>query len=106
MKTRIANVKVGRGDDAKIVWTGEYTYPENWIEAVAMDGEDKAFKVYLSERYTNFLDTKRREAMSNAIPATLKAKIREVWKSGNTAKIKALAEVLDLSIEELGLVAG
>lgn len=105
MKTRVANVKVGKGDDARIVWTGDYVYPETWAEAVKMDGEDKAFKTYLTERYTNFLDAKRREATTNAIPAALKAKVREVWKSGDKAKIKQLADLLDLSTEDIGLLA-
>ena len=94
MKTRNAVVKVGKGDEARIVWEGPYTYPETWAEADEMDGHDKAFKTYLTERYTNFLDARRREAVSNAIPKPLKDKIRDVWRSGDAEKIKKLADLL------------
>ena len=105
MKTRDFTVKVGKGEASRIVETGIYSYPETWEEADRIDGHEKAFKTYLSERYTNFLDAKRRAAMSNAIPAPLKAKIKAVWLSKDTEKLVKLAELLDMSIEDLGLIA-
>jgi hypothetical protein len=105
MKTRLATVKIGRGDNGRVVWTGDYVYPETWVEADAMDGHEKAFKTYLSERYTNFLDGKRRASVSNAIPTALKAKIKAVWHSKDTEKLEQLAELLDLTMDELGLIA-
>ena len=44
----------------------EYQWPETWQEAIEMDGsEAKAFKTYLDERKTNFMDKIRNKAVKS-----------------------------------------
>jgi len=43
-----------------------YDEPEDFAEGIEMDGEDKAFKTYLNERKTNFMDKIRREILKDA----------------------------------------
>ena len=101
----LAEATTGRGKDKKVLWSGEYHEPMDLEDGIAMDGEDTVIKTWKSERYTNFLDAKRREATTNSIPKELLGKVREVWKSGDATKINALASLLGLSEAELGLIA-
>ena len=107
MRTKHAEAKVrsGKGGEMKVVWSGDYSYPENLEEAIEVDGEDKVMKVYLMERYTNFLDARRREATTNAIPKVLLDKVKDAWKKGDKAKLELICETLDLTMEELGSIA-
>ena len=60
MKKEMVKVtaKVGKIEKSK---SFEYEYPENFEEAIEVDGESKAMKTYLNERKTNFQDKKRKE---------------------------------------------
>jgi len=62
MKTIKVSVKAKMG---KLEKMQEFSYdePENFEEAIEMDGEAKAMKTYLNERKTNFQDKKRREML-------------------------------------------
>lgn len=39
----------------------EYDEPATWQEAIKIDGESKAFGIFLNKRKTNFMDTERRQ---------------------------------------------
>ena len=43
-----------------------YDEPEDFAEAIEMDGETKAFKTFLNERKTNYMDTIRRDILKDA----------------------------------------
>ena len=59
----------------------DYDRPEDFEEAIEMDGEAKALKTYLNERKTNFQDKKRKGIIADttaklgALPAE---KLREL----------------------------
>ena len=43
-----------------------YNEPEDFAEAIEMDGETKAFKTFLNERKTNYMDKIRRDILKDA----------------------------------------
>lgn len=58
----------------------EYSEPTTWAEACKMDGETKAFKTFLNERKTSFMDrirtkekTKRDESLKKGLSDPQKA---------------------------------
>ena len=61
-----------------------YQEPENWKEACSMDTEQKAFKIFLNERKTNFQDKERKQEL-----ARINKQINEIL--GSEAIKKALA---------------
>ena len=70
-ETITIKVKVGKLENSI---EAEYTYPETWAEACEMDTESKAFKTYLTERKTNFMDkvrTKEKKKLEKGIAELL-----------------------------------
>ena len=60
--------------------TMDYERPKDFEEAIEMDGEQKAFKTYLNERKTNFMDKERKKmikAFSVALGKMNPDKLRE-----------------------------
>ena len=55
----------------------DYKEPEDFAEAIEMDGETKAFKTFLNERKTNFQD-KMRKQMVKDLTERIAAKMKEL----------------------------
>ena len=61
--------------------TMDYERPKDFEEAIEMDGETKAFKTYLNERKTNFMDKERKQMIkdfSSALGKISPDKLREM----------------------------
>jgi len=76
MKTEKVKVTVKLGNIQKTE-SFEYEYPENFEEAIEMDGETKAMKTYLNERKTNIQDKHRRKMLSE-LTASIQKKLEEL----------------------------
>lgn len=57
--------------------TFDYQEPEDFAEAIELDGEKEAFKIFLNERKTRFQDKMRKEMLSNLTKAIQK-KLQEL----------------------------
>ena len=55
----------------------DYTEPENFEEAIEMDGEKKAFSIYLNKRKTNHMDKIRKKEVT-AMQETIMEKMKEM----------------------------
>jgi len=55
----------------------DYQEPEDFAEAIEMDGEATAFKVYLNERKTRFQD-KMRKSMVEELTTDIQKKLEEL----------------------------
>lgn len=76
MKTEKVKVTVKLGNIQKTE-SFDYEYPENFEEAIEMDGETKAMKTYLNERKTNIQDKHRRKMLSE-LTASIQKKLEEL----------------------------
>jgi hypothetical protein len=76
MRTIKVSVKAKVG---KLEKTKEFDYdePEDFAEAIEMDGEVKAFKTFLNERKTNFQDSMRKK-MVDDITKKVMDKLKEL----------------------------
>jgi hypothetical protein len=76
MRTIQVSVKAKlKGTDIENTQTFNYDEPDDFAEAIEMDGEKEAFKTFLNERKTNFQDKMRKkmeEAMGKKIAALIK----------------------------------
>ena len=77
-------ISTGKGESRQLLETIDYTRPgtedrnvPDLEEAIEMDGELKVWKLYLNERKTSFMDTRRRFLLNKSIPPELKAKLKD-----------------------------
>ena len=99
-----ATVRDKKTGETKTVWQGEFWQPVDLENAIQAYGDEKVYKVWATEDYTNFLDAQRRAAVSSNVPPIFMAKIRKAWADKDTVKLEALCDALDLSMEDIGVM--
>jgi len=76
MKKLTVDVKCKFGKFEKTV-VMDYDEPEDFAEAIEVDGEKKAFSIYLNKRKTNHMDVIRKKTVSE-MQETVLAKMKEM----------------------------
>lgn len=60
----------------QVVGSLEYEYPESFEEALEVDGEDKVFKLYMTQRKIRAIDAQRRALTGGGLPKALIAALK------------------------------
>ena len=79
------------------VWAGEFRQPKTLEDAIGAYGDDKVYKVWSMEDYTNFPDSKRRA--QGETKAAMTAQLLDALGKGDVGMVVELAKKLgyDLS---------
>jgi len=78
----------------KIVGEFTYDYPENLEEGLALDGEEKVYKLYALQRKIRAVDTQRRMLTGGGLPKA----VVEALKSADPAILAKIAADLGVDL--------
>jgi len=72
----------------------DYEYPETLEDGIDLDGEEKVFKLYASQRKIRWVDSKRRELTGGGLPKA----VVDALKSADPEVLKTIAESLGVEL--------